>query len=151
MVLRSHSRNLLASLLDLDIIKAGLLQEITVPSVGLSSAIVPLLPPVKNSFWPVEESQGNAVARIRHSTLLDNVTLNSSLLGQMKMTTKANRHRSAINLQAAGILSKLQMNVFWIWLATFVRLWNRSPVLWPSLCSNSLSFTRRESRMKLLS
>lgn len=46
----SHSRNPLASVLHSDITKAGL----TVPSVGLSSTILSLLLPVKNSLWPLQ-------------------------------------------------------------------------------------------------
>lgn len=51
--------------------------------------------------------------------MLDNVTLNISLLGQMMMTTIENRRYFAINLQPAGIVNKLQINVFWILLATY--------------------------------
>lgn len=40
-------------------------------------------------------------------------------MGPMIMTTIENRHYFALNLQPAGIVNKLQINVFWILLATY--------------------------------
>lgn len=98
MLLLSHPRNPLAAVLDLDIVEAGLFQQITVPAVGLSSTILPLLHPV-NFFFLADVETSRECQDTGRPGMRDYVTLSSCLLGQMVMTIIENRQHDTYKRQ----------------------------------------------------